>query len=351
MSDAAEWRRKAIEKWNAAYRWLETPPDVKKNTTATPQQQSREEIRKAAEHGAAEAQEKMGVLCIEAGKTPENLKAGMEYFLKAAGRADMLSKEQYGFVCYCLGSYYLDPTGGADPVNGVKWLKECVKNAGSIKKEVCAKAYLMLGDCYMTGRGVKKNKNDAAMYYGSSSRCGGVDANSRLGACYLKGCGVKKDKAMGVEFLSSAAKAGNANAQFLLGLCYLKGMGVKTDMNRGEYWLNLAGKNGHRKALKAMKHPVISSMPGWLIVLICLVSFGPFLLEFLPLTVFLLTVWVTVIFIVYCWFMYRIITVEKSVGYGIMYFLLVLLLALTGYLWSLVFRGGETIFHDFWNYM
>jgi len=101
-----------------------------------------------------------------------------------------------------------------------------------------------LGVALICGRGVARNRTEAAVWFGRAAEQGHVQAQSVLGWMYMTGSGVKRDDARALRWLRSAAEQGNTPAQNNLGIAYVQGRGVPVDRAQAEKWFRKAAENG-----------------------------------------------------------------------------------------------------------
>ena len=111
-----------------------------------------------------------------------------------------------------------------------------------------AKAQCELGGCYMTGRGVAKNKEEAVKWFRKSAAQNYAKAQMALAGCYQYGIGVAKDKEEAVEWYRKAAEQDYAPAEYRLGKCYEEGNGVPKNMSEAALWYRKAADNGNASA-------------------------------------------------------------------------------------------------------
>ena len=77
---------------------------------------------------------------------------------------------------------------------------------------------------------------------------GDPNAQYKLGANYYSGKGVKQDYAQAALWYRRAAEQGNVDAQYSLGNMYLMGEGISQDDEQAAYWYALAADQGHASA-------------------------------------------------------------------------------------------------------
>lgn len=121
-------------------------------------------------------------------------------------------------------------------------------------------AQLMLGLCYYSGKGVKKDKEQGVIWLEKSALHGNVDAmvaiaqhnlglySIRSGVTY--GLAGKKYLTKAIEYYHKAAELDNSTAQFVLGNCYFKGIGpVKKDIDEAVKWYKKSAEQGQVYAM------------------------------------------------------------------------------------------------------
>jgi len=123
-------------------------------------------------------------------------------------------------------------------------------------------AWNELGECYLNGKGVGKNKQKAIEWFKKAAdlNCGLAQGN--LGIIYYnegkydeafpllrKAAGEKDDEndPFDIQFWPSP------KAMRILSACYKYGRGTKVDAVKGEYWMAEAAKNKEKNALELMR--------------------------------------------------------------------------------------------------
>lgn len=141
-----------------------------------------------------------------------------------------------------LGDCYLSGEGvHRDKRKGIEWTRKSAELGNPAAQN-------NLGICYNEAYGVKKNYKEALKWFRMAADQGYVDAQYNVGVYYEKGYGVAKDASEAVEWFRKAAEQGYAAAQFNLGTCYLKGVGVTKDMSEGVEWFRKAAEQGFADA-------------------------------------------------------------------------------------------------------
>ena len=94
-----------------------------------------------------------------------------------------------------------------------------------------------LGNLYLAGRGVPKDKARGMALCQKAAALGEPDAQTDLGNLYLQGIGVPHDMVQARHWYELAAAQGQSNAKFTLGQIYWNGDGISRDRVRAvELW-------------------------------------------------------------------------------------------------------------------
>ena len=102
-------------------------------------------------------------------------------------------------------------------------MAQTAADIASMRKDAAAgniRAQVALGNCYLGGKGVKANFNEAVKWYRKAAELGDANAQSILGICYYEGEGVTQDNAEAVKWYRMASGQDDAGAQYILGLFY-----------------------------------------------------------------------------------------------------------------------------------
>jgi TPR repeat protein len=103
-----------------------------------------------------------------------------------------------------------------------------------------ARAQSSLGNMYEFGDGVAQDHGEAAKWYLKAADQGIATAQYRLGDMHSLGRRVAQDYVEAAKWFHKAADQGFAHAQFDLGVMYEKGRGVAQDYLQAHKWLDLA---------------------------------------------------------------------------------------------------------------
>ena len=104
-----------------------------------------------------------------------------------------------------------------------------------------AKSQFQVGNLYQTGRTVRQDYEQAAIWYRRSADQGYAAAQNNLGSLYQFGRGVTQSYDEAVKWYQKAADQGLAVAQNNLGYCHLRAHGIPQDYVKAEMWFALAG--------------------------------------------------------------------------------------------------------------
>ena len=88
--------------------------------------------------------------------------------------------------------------------------------------------------------GIEKNEVEAVRWFKNASDLNCPYGQNSLASCYLKGRGIKKDKDEAFRLYKLSAEQGYARARQNLSLCYEKGKGVPVDKDEAERWLKFS---------------------------------------------------------------------------------------------------------------
>lgn len=100
---------------------------------------------------------------------------------------------------------------------------------------------------------MKQNNKKAYEYYQKAASLGSSSAIAMLGYFYYTGKGGKKDDNQAFLCFKRAAEMGLPSAQAMLGICYYNGVGVDVNVDMAKDWLNKAKDAGNRNALEVLE--------------------------------------------------------------------------------------------------
>lgn len=108
---------------------------------------------------------------------------------------------------------------------------------------------------------VKRDYAAALPVLQSAVRNNDAHAMGLLGALYMLGQGVRKDAQEAYLWFRQGASRGDAHSQTALGLCLMNGHGSKVDIDEAAYWLYRAGATGHLLAISTLG-ALVNAHPG-----------------------------------------------------------------------------------------
>ncbi|KAK8838101.1 hypothetical protein M9Y10_036053 [Tritrichomonas musculus] len=108
--------------------------------------------------------------------------------------------------------------------------------------------YLIMGDLYSYGQGVKQDYNKAKEYYELSAQRNNSDAFINLGNLYANGYGVEQDYNKAIKYYELSAQRNNLDAFNNLGNLYKNGYGVKQDYNKAKEYYELSAQRNNSDA-------------------------------------------------------------------------------------------------------
>lgn len=106
-------------------------------------------------------------------------------------------------------------------------------------------AQVELGQCYLEGRGVNKNEEEAFSLFKKAADRGYADGQYYLGWCCEKGIGVTQDYAKAVLWYQKAAQQGDEESQARLGWFYSGGKGFPKNDKEAVKWLTKSAEQGN----------------------------------------------------------------------------------------------------------
>lgn len=111
-------------------------------------------------------------------------------------------------------------------------------------------AMMNLGFLYEDGRYLRRNYNEAFLWFSRAADLGAAEAQLQLGGCYHYGLGVTPNFSMAAKYYQLAADQTNYVAMKSLGYLLMNGYGIKKNDERAKYWLLRAAKDGgNRRAM------------------------------------------------------------------------------------------------------
>jgi TPR repeat protein len=97
-----------------------------------------------------------------------------------------------------------------------------------------------------------KNKIEKSCFETELSRAQQGDAKAQcyVAMCYVSGRGVNINHQQAFKWFEKSAHQDHSKAQYYLSSCFAFGKGIKQDPNKASYWLKAAADQGYKSAIK-----------------------------------------------------------------------------------------------------
>jgi TPR repeat protein len=191
---------------------------------------------------------------------PEVIRFQIQYArsLLAAGRAsDALTAIEhsarlgYPAAEYLIASMHeqglLSPNGKPDLVNALRWYKFAQDKEYPL-------ALLKMAELTESGKaGITRSSERATKLYHRAAVLGYPPAQVIMGDKYLSGRGIGRDYALALQWYTSAAELNYAEAEFKLGEMYERGRGVKRNKTSAIAWYRRAKEQGYADAAAKLR--------------------------------------------------------------------------------------------------
>ncbi|RIB16793.1 hypothetical protein C2G38_2315644 [Gigaspora rosea] len=106
-----------------------------------------------------------------------------------------------------------------------------------------------VGNCYLDGIGVKKDKNKAFIYYQKSSKMGHIKGMHNLGCCFQNGIGINNDEYIAFIYYQKSAELDDIYGTFNVGQCYRYGIGTERDKHKAFIYYQKSSNMGLSKGI------------------------------------------------------------------------------------------------------
>ena len=218
------------------------------------------ELEKLAGGGNVAAQYRLGETLFRASLTA----AAEKWLEKAAANGNLLAEARLFYMRSCSGK----KEGSAEPFDKFE----------ELSSQDSDDARILLGDFYLTGCGVAKDRGRALTAFRHAAQNGDLDAQlslaleeeespeksfemiekiaekgylpaqNAMAICYLNGTGTPNDPQKAFILFQKAAEQGYVVAQYNLGESYLKGLGTKENTEKAFEWLQKSADQGYALA-------------------------------------------------------------------------------------------------------
>jgi TPR repeat protein len=164
-----------------------------------------------------------------------NFAAALEKFRKAADQNHALAQFDVGFM------YESGRGVRRNDQEAVIWLRRAAEQG-------LATAQQNLAMMYQDGRGVQRDDQQAVVWLRKAADQNDVMAQFNLGVAYANGRGIQKDDQQAAIWFRKAADQGLDTAQISIGLMYARGQGVPKDERQAVFWYRKAANQGNKRA-------------------------------------------------------------------------------------------------------
>lgn len=213
------------------------------------------EQKKLANAGDTDAQYRLGEMLFQ----NYSIVSAKKWLEKAAAGGNLLAEARLFYIRFCFDQ----------KSDSTKKFNKFEKLAALESDD----AKILLGDFYLAGCGVTKDKRRAIAYFTSAAQNddpraqlslaiasgdpekafkmikieaeqGNAPAQDDLATAYAEGIGTPKDPQKALEWYHKAAEQGHVNSQTGLGLAYHSGKGTKKDPQKAFMWFHKAAEQG-----------------------------------------------------------------------------------------------------------
>ncbi len=190
-------------------------------------------LKQAASLGLVAAHEWLGAMYDYGLGTRRNRKLSLKHYLIAALAG--LSNGEYHVRVF----YYEGVAVQKNYRTAVSWLQKASDHNDTV-------ATYWLGQCYLHGRGVRRDRQKGFALELDAAKRMVVEAQYSVALCYQKGQGIKADASEAFKWYLKAAKRGYKEAANNLGYLYETGFGVKANRRKAEFWYKRSDVVGPR---------------------------------------------------------------------------------------------------------
>lgn len=166
-------------------------------------------------------------------------------------------KDDVSVLCSCAElELYFRYQGGLGIAKNIPLSMKYLWASVNHGKNTAVTAYNVLGECYLNGNGVEKNKEEAIKYFVLSSDNGCALADGNLGVIYYND--KKYDIAM--KYLKKACEDEyqawpSPTAMRYMSYCYQYGLGgVSKDNSKASYWMTKAKECKYQTTIDIIRH-------------------------------------------------------------------------------------------------
>jgi TPR repeat protein len=244
LDEALWWYRKAAENDHI--------PSMNNLGTIYEGKENYEEAKiwytKAAEKNNKYGAYNLGSMQYSGKGQPQDKKASLKWFLKAAEQNHTASQVQAGYI-------YGNDLNPPDNKKSAYWY-------GKAARLGYATGQYNYGYMFENGLGNEKNLDSAFYWYKKAASKGYESAEYALGRFYYYGYTGKKNYTKARSYFLKSARKGNASAQFMSAYMYENALGGSKGVYSARIWYEKAAKQNHTSALNELGRMYDSGIGG-----------------------------------------------------------------------------------------
>jgi len=168
-------------------------------------------------------------------ETTRNIELAFTYYKQAADQGNPVG-------LYNVGKYFFAKD---EFKKAVEYLQKALLSGYS-------KAYLMLANMSLEGKGMHKSKKKAFKYTMDGANLGDTDAYNQLARYYQKGIGCSKDEKLTRKYYQLSADKNNREGMYQLGLIELDSPKGKKNPEAALHWFDKASEMGSQEAIQTV---------------------------------------------------------------------------------------------------
>lgn len=193
-------------------------------------------LRPLAAQGVAEAEYRMGILCLHGIGLVQDHGDAVFWLTRAAGHGHGEAQSELG-MAYITGS-------AAPAADGtlMRWKRIATQTHSEV-----AEANLML--LHPNGMGLERDVAKGLALLEAAAARAVVSAQLRLGSVFADSAYGVQDLAAALTWYQAAAALGNVDAQFNIGALYVRGQAAEQDLTAALRWFRKAADQGHVVAM------------------------------------------------------------------------------------------------------
>jgi hypothetical protein len=199
-------------------------------------------IRAKADHGDADAEQKLGSRYSYGCGVPQDDAQAVLWTLKAANQGNLKAEHNLGLF------YYYGHGVPRDFSEALRWLR-----IAAAQRETASE--VVIGDIYRDGGGVPQDTAEALRWYHLAADQNYPPAYDSLGIIYFRGTGVPQDNAEAVRWFRKSADQSYRYGEYDLAYMLIRGRGVPRDRSAAMRLYRQAAAQGDTAAQRVVTRP------------------------------------------------------------------------------------------------